>query len=231
MKKLFFIFILFSLFSFSIKADTCTTTNLLKPSSFVPGFYTFVDGSYVYNSGTINGANAYSYSSYISISPNTTYSFGFYSRVYSSGTCRYQYTLFDENYVRVDGSNAMDSDGYCDFDFSFSTPSNAKYLTISITNSNISDVVNTFNYQLNIGSSLLEYSEYVDCPSEPTPVEPTIDLTPSEILTNFYSLYLDKLKFLSDTANTNFIFLSFVCMFLFVAVIELFIYLFRRCLR
>ena len=190
-----------------------STKNLIKPG-FGPAAYVnkqwhLIEDSSVRDYPILNN--------FIKVKANTTYTFS------SSKRVNYYYYEFDNEFNEVANYRAFPS--YC-----FTTSVDCSYILIgaysSLDNLNTSDSW----YQLEEGSEATEYVEY----SEKIETDPVIPDTPkpietnqTQILKNFYSIYIDKLKFISDYCINNYLFLAFIGVILCFIVLELFLKLYN----
>lgn len=142
----------------------------------------------------------------IEIEPDTRYYY------YSTLSAPFYIHIFDENLTQLSSTTYYPSS-------SFTSPTNAKYLLLGryITPSGILKV-SQHSFMISKGSSYLDYVDYEQCPVE------VADTT----LDNFYSIYVTKLKELSEfTIENKFVLSAFVIVLIF-ALLASFIHLFGR---
>lgn len=110
------------------------------------------------------------------------------------------------------------------------TPANNSF-NIRFNKPNESDLLEMSTWQFWIveGSDVCLNDQEIEEPDPPIDSdEPTIDETDQgKILSNFYSIYLDRLKFISEFAINNSLFMAFIVVILLFIILELFLRLYH----
>lgn len=196
---------------------SCSTSkNLLKLNNFVQGNPTdIVIGSI--------GYYTYSYNGYIQVKPSTAYHYANHFTT-SSTPRRVAVVFYGQDFKKLSYLNDKVTSSY--HDYSFTTPDNAYYITLHLYTVNFA-TLNSSPYQLEEGSSKTDYVDYEQCPVEEPEPEPE-PIIPDTTLDNFYSIYVTKLKELSDFSIENKFVLSAFVIVLIFALLALFIHLFGR---
>jgi hypothetical protein len=162
------------------------------------------------------------------VKSNTTYYLKFFVSDINSSLLDRVY-LYDENKNYLTFSNAGD------FDYSYDSDNYMLILNIP-ENANYSYLSLVFTYQyFNKSSFAFADVDLSECPSikdeTVTPSNPdnpsVVETEQSKIFANFYTLFLDKLKFISNYATNNYLFLAFLGVILSFIVLELFLNLYR----
>lgn len=193
-----------------------SSKNLLKPG-FGPSAYT---GNYWYViTDTSSTSKRYPVlNNFIKVKPNTTYTFS------SNLRLNFYFYEFDSSFNDIVSFQAFPS-------WSFTTNENCSYFLLGayahVTVLNDSQ----YWFQLEEGDVATDYVEY----AENLESDPIISDFPkpqetdqSKILQNFYTLFLDRLKFISEYAINNYLFLAFIGIFLILVILEIFLYLYNR---
>ena len=245
-KNLFFILILMfiSLFIFNTyvsaeEIEPCyndylvSTTDLFK--SNCRGYYNVSSDSLVCSYVNANYTLGYLFSA----EPSKT----FYLRFFDSSITNSSSPKIDYFYLYDSNKNVIDSTS------AFASKKISNYLTYTYDSSNSMFIFEfkddiEFNYISFVfyqgGLSNYKYFVYdnFDLSSCPVIEEPVVPVDPNnptvqetdqaKILQNFYTLFLDRLKFISGYAINNYLFLAFIGIFLLFVILEIFLYLYNR---
>ncbi len=165
--------------------------------------------TYVDNSNSARSSNL------ISVKPNTNY---YFSSNYSFGNAKFMF--LDENQFYISGINTNRTK-------SFLTPANAYYLIFVLNSYAINSFWDSYNNgtawaQIEEGTSQSDYIRFEAC-SVQEPDKPIANNS----LTDFYSIYLEKLGMISNFALENKFLLSMVGIILLFAVLEIVFSMFR----
>lgn len=199
---------------------SCSTTgNLIKPNNFIVGIYKPFDYSPNDNYNEI-GYITHSYASIIPVESMTSYKF-FADVSYSGKILRIAIAYYDEdfNYISYFNERVTSPNFY----YSFTTIENSRYVTLHLYIDGYSSQYQGFADELNsvyyhFSKTDVSRIDYEQCPVEVK--DTTLD--------NFYSIYVTKLKELSEfTIENKFVLSAFVIVLIF-ALLASFIHLFGR---
>lgn len=231
MKKILLIIVITFMSVAQVNADTaisfedftqeeCSTTTLNYSQYKYPDYYT--NGTLYYDNGLFYKSGGFFYKRYILLSADQIY------YVIGNNTYNFNLLFFDTNFNYISSLDVpitVASRGT-----PFTTPNSSNgyvYMFYSISNSFNFYFFNEEPPRSGWTSMPLESTE---CPIiEELPTEPDIggDIIPDTTLTDFYSLFTDRLSFLSQYALENKFILSAICILLSFICLELLIYLFK----
>lgn len=239
MKKILSLFLMILLIPSFVKADdeidSCYNDFLINTNDLIVN-----NSSSYYNSSTDSWSSStvrldYTLKYLFTAEPSKKYYLRFFKGI-SSLDIVYFY-LYDSNKNVIDSTSAFVNKDITNY-LTYNYDSSNYILTIEFK-----DNIN-FNYISFVFNRSLSTFAYADfdlstCPEIVKPENPSLDptapdlATPQEsdqnkIISNFYTLFLDKLKFINDYTLKNPIFLYFFGTFITFMVLELFLYLYNR---
>lgn len=230
MKKYLFIFLsTFMLLVPGVKADeydSCyddyliNTTDLLIKNS--RAFYNLSNDNW--NSTTVN--QNYTLKYLFSAESSKTYYLKFFSN-YNDIKISYFYR-YDSNKNLLDSTSAFVSKTLSDY-LTYSYDVSNSMLIITFNNNIDFDYI---SFVFSVALSNFAYADFdlTTCPEKPDiPFNPGIQETEqSKIVTNFYTLFIDRFKFISDYAINSYFFLTFIGVILCFVILKIFLYLYNR---
>ena len=191
-------------YGMTILSPSCSD-NILKVSfskfTFNNGYWGILDETDLSSTSKQYFVNDY----LIEVKPSTTY------RLDSTRSLPYYIHFFDENLNKLSSTTYYPAS-------SFTSQDNAKYLLFGRYDvpSNTFKIVSDHSFMIHEGNSNIDYVDYEECPAN----------VPDTTLDNFYSIYVSKLKELSEfTIENKFVLSAFVIVLIF-AFLASFIYLF-----
>ena len=209
-------------------SNSCTD-NLLKFVPYTSGEYNTYSNSFISNTSSWPQVNntywintnfilydsSLNYYIYVfDLDNNIVTTYDYVSRIYLY--------YFDENFKNVSSSDSTAKYILPLFSWSSSTQRKFSYF-LEFYN----------NYKLVVSTKELDsYVEYSETCSTLDPVDPNNpkpqETNQAKILQNFYILFLDRLKFISEYAIINYLFLAFIGIILVFVILEIFLYLYNK---
>lgn len=199
----------------TVAPNSCSN-NLFKYDytnvTFSNGYWNILDETELTTNSSRYNANNY----FIELKQNTTYYF--YTFLSSPNGKLY---FFKDDFTLSKEKQSINATS----NKSFIIPTDTKY--VLFTHYTFPSLSLTYNNKFMISEieGLKEFVAYEECAIEPD--KPNEEIIPDTTLTDFYSLFTDRLTFLSKYALENKFILSAICILLSFICLELLIYLFK----